>query len=114
MDKQVHSIASDFLRGSMIQFAMRKAAELARESFYHGLGGDDLGDEDLAYFAEDVWEKYTLTIGFDYPDYAHRLFLQGYRMAYRAYSRELPKGLHPNLQILVAQFETEMGLQTSP
>jgi hypothetical protein len=110
MDKQVHSVASDFLRGALIQFAMRKAAELAREGFYLGLGSGDVGNEDLALFAEEAWGKYTLSISFDYPRYAHTLFLQAYRMAYHAYSRELPKGLHPNLQELVEEFESESGL----
>jgi hypothetical protein len=112
MDKQVHSIASDFLRSSMVQYGMHKAAELARESFYHGLGSDSLSDEDIAFFAEEAWGKYTLTISFDYPGYAHTLFLTAYRMAYRAYAQELPKGLHPNLPILVAEFETGLGLRT--
>lgn len=110
MDKQLHSIASDVLRATMLQFAMRKASELAREGFYHGLGLLDIGDEDLALFAEEAWQKYTLTIDFDYPRYAHSLFLQAHLLAYRAYARELPHDLHPNLQILIAEFETQMGL----
>jgi hypothetical protein len=110
MDKQVHTIASDFHRTAMLQFAMRKASELAREGFYHGLGTLEMRDDDLALFAEEEWRRYTLRIGFDYPSYAHTLFVDAYRMAYRAYARALPDDLHPNLQILIAEFEAEMGL----
>jgi hypothetical protein len=110
MDKQVHSIASDFHRTVMIQFAMRKASELAREAFYHGLGTLEIGDEDLALFAEEEWRRYTRTIDFDYSSYAHTLFIDAHRMAYRSYARALPHDSHPNLQILIAEFETEMGL----
>jgi hypothetical protein len=110
MEKQVHSIASDFLRTYMIQSAMRKAAELARDNFYYGLGSMDISGEDLSFFAEDAWRSYTLTISFDYPRYAHTLFLQAYQRAYRAYEGELPHGLHPNIPILATEFEIEMGL----
>jgi hypothetical protein len=114
MDKQLHSVASDFLRTAMLQYAMRKASELAREGFYHGLGTLDMGDEDLALFAEEAWRTYTLTIYFDYPRYAHSLFLQAYKMAYRAYAQGLPNEHHPNLPILIAEFETQMGLALEP
>jgi hypothetical protein len=110
MDKQVHSVASDFQRTAMLQFAMRKASELAREAFYHGLGTLEMGDEDLALFAEEEWRRYTRAIEFDYPSYARTLFVDAHRMAYRAYSGALPHDVHPNLQILIAEFETEMGL----
>jgi hypothetical protein len=110
MDKQVHSIASDFHRTTMLQFAMRKASELAREGFYHGLGTLEMGDEDLALFAREEWRRYILAIDFDYPSYAHTLFVDAHRMAYRAYASALPEDVHPNLQILVAEFETEKGL----
>jgi hypothetical protein len=110
MEKQSHSIASDYLRTAMLQSAMRKASELAKEGFYHGLGTLEMGDEDLALFAEDAWRRYTLTIDFDYPSYAQRLFVEAYQMAYHAYARDLPNGLHPNLQILIAEFEAKRGL----
>ena len=110
MDKQVHSIASDLLRVAMIQSAMRHAAELARESFYHGLGIGDIPDTELVPFAEDAWRKYTLRVTFDYPDYAHTLFVHAYQMAYQAYARELSKGLHPNVPILAEEFEALRGL----
>lgn len=55
MDKQVHSIASDFLRIRMIHYAVRKAADLAGDNFYYGLGITEVGDEELAFFAEDAW-----------------------------------------------------------
>ena len=106
----MHSIASDYLRSAMLQYAMRKASELAKEGFYHGLGTLEMGDEDLALFAEEAWRRYTMTINFDYPRYAHTLFLQAYSMAYRTFATELPNDLHPNLQILIAEFEKERGL----
>jgi hypothetical protein len=114
MDKQLHSVASDFRRTAMLQYAMRRASELAREGFYFGLGTVDLGDKDLALFAEEAWRTYTLTIYFDYPRYAHSLFLQAHQMAYHAYALELPNDLHPNLPILIAEFETQMGLALEP
>jgi hypothetical protein len=114
MDKQVHSIASDFLRNYMIQNAMCKAAALARDNFYYALGITDIGDEDLDFFAEDAWRIYTSTIHFDYPSYAHTLFLQAYRMAYHVYELELPNGHHPSLPILAAELEVELGLASNP
>jgi hypothetical protein len=113
MENQHHSVASDYLRGAMIQFAMRKAADLAGESFYHGLGLESPGSDDLLIFAEDAWRKYSLTIDFDYPHYAHQLFLRAFQAAYLAYMRELPNGVHPSLPDLLSAFETEIGLQTS-
>jgi hypothetical protein len=114
MEKQLHSVASDYLRGAMLQFAMRKAADLAGESFYHGLGLDSLGIDDLHIFAEDAWNKYSLSIEFDYPRYAHKLFLRAFQAAYLAYLRELPNGVHPSLPELLAAFEAEEGIQTTP
>ena len=110
MDKQTHSIASDYLRTTMLQYAMRKASELAREGFYNGLERLEMGDEDLTLFAQDAWHRYTLMISFDYLSYARRVFVQAYQMAYRAYARDLPNDLHPNLKILIAEFEIEVGL----
>ena len=112
MEKQLHSVASDYLRGAMIQFAMRKAADLAGESFYHGLGIESLGGDDLELFAEDFWRKYSLTIDFDYPHYAHKLFLLAFQSAYLAHMQQLPHGKHPGLPELVAAFEAEVGLLT--
>ena len=114
MDKQMHSTASDVLRRFMIQNAMRKAAELAQDNFYYGLGIADVGNKELAYFAEEAWRIYTLTISFDYPHYAHALFVRAYQTAYHLYEGELPRGLHPNLPVMVAEFETEMGLALEP
>ena len=89
MEKQLYSIASDYLRGAMLQFAMRKAADLAGESFYHGLGIESLGSDDVLIFAEDAWGRYSLTIDFDYPHYAHRLFLRAFQTAYLAYHQRI-------------------------
>jgi hypothetical protein len=111
MEKPLHTVASDYLRGAMLQRAMRKAADLAGESFYHGLGLDSLGTDDLRIFAEDAWGKYSLSIDFDYPHYAHTLFLRAFQTAYMAYLRELPNGVHPSLPDLVSAFEVEMGLR---
>jgi hypothetical protein len=110
MEKQMHSIASDYLRGAMLHYAMRKAAELAKEGFYHGLETLDMEDEGLSLFTEEAWQRYTLTITFDYSRYAHRLFLQAYGMAYHAYATELPNARHPDLQTLITEFEKERGL----
>ena len=114
MDKQVHSIASDFLRSRMIHYAVRKAADLAGDNFYYGLGITEVGDEELAFFAEDAWRTYTLAISFDYPRYAHTLFIQAFLKAYHVYERELPNGLHPSLPVLAAEFEIEVGLAHNP
>ena len=51
MNGQFYSIASDFQRATIIQVAMRRAGEVARESFYHGLMLGYLGDAELALFA---------------------------------------------------------------
>ncbi len=110
MDRHLHFIADDYQRKAMIQTAMRKAIELARDSFFHGLMIDALGDEDLAFFAGEAWKAYTRTIEFDYPTYAETLFLQAYINAYRVYQRELPKGVHPSAVTLAEEFEAELGL----
>lgn len=108
MDKPYHSIASDFQRGAMIQVAMQRAGEIARESFYHGLTVGDLGDTELALFAEDAWERFSKSVTFDYPQYAHDLFLRAYRKAYQAYSDDLPQGIHPNIYVLAELLEEEV------
>ena len=94
----------------MIQTAIRKAIELARDSFFHGLMIEAMDDEDLALFAGEAWKAYTLRIEFDYPSYAETLFLGGYRMAYRVYQRDLPHDIHPSAVTLADQFEVEIGL----
>jgi len=113
MEKPFHTVASDYMRAAMLQFAMRKAADLAAESFYNGLGLDSLGSDDLLIFSEDAWAKYSLSMDFDYPHYAHKLFLRAFHAAYLAYMQGLPNGAHPSLPDLVAAFELEAGLQTT-
>lgn len=113
IDKPYHSIASDFQRGAMIQVAMRRAGEIARESFYNGLMAGDLGDAEIDLFAEDAWERFSRTVMFDYPDYAHVLFLRAYRMGYRAYSDDLPQGIHPNTFVLAELLEEEIRQEHS-
>ncbi len=108
MDKPFYSVASDFQRGALIQMAMRRAGEIARESFYHGLMMDDLGNAEVSLFAEDAWERYCLLVTFDYPDYAHTLFLRAYRAGYRAYCDDLPRGIHPDTHVLAELLEEEM------
>ena len=49
-------IPSPAIFSAMIQVAMQRAGEIARESFYHGLTVGDLGDAELALFAEDAWK----------------------------------------------------------
>lgn len=110
MDRHLHFIADDAQRRAMIQTAVRKAIELARDSFFHGLMIDAMDDEDLALFAGEAWKAYTSAIEFDYPSYAETLFLGGYRMAYRVYQRDLPHGIHPSAVTLADQFEAEIGL----
>lgn len=107
-DKPYHSIASDFQRAAMIQMAMRKAGDVARESFYHGLIISDLGDAEVTLFAEDAWERFYRIVTFDYPDYAHEVFLRAYRLGYAAFAVELPRGAHPNTHALAEQLEDEM------
>jgi hypothetical protein len=108
MSGAFYSIASDFQRGAMIQVAMRRAGEIARESFYHGLMVGDLGGAELAFFAEDAWGRFSMSVTFDYPDYAHSLFLRAYEMAYRAYADDLPRGIHPNTFVLAELLEEEV------
>jgi len=110
MDRHLHFIADDFQRKAMIQAAIRKAIELARDSFFHGLMIEALGDEELSLFAGEAWKAYSLVIEFDYPTYAETLFLQAYLMAYRVYQRDLPNGIHPSAVTLADQFEAEIGL----
>ena len=108
MNGQFYSIASDFQRAAIIQVAMRRAGEIARESFYHGLMIGDLGDAELALFADDAWGRFSTTVTFDYPNYAHDLFLRAYRMAYRAFADDLPRGIHPNTYVLAELLEEEL------
>ena len=108
MSGQFYSIASDFQRAAIIQVAMRRAGEIARESFYHGLMVGDLGDAELAIFAEDAWGRFSTSATFDYPDYAHDLFLRAYRMAYHAHADDLPRGIHPNTYVLAELLEEEL------
>jgi hypothetical protein len=108
MNGQFYSIASDFQRGAMIQVAMQRAGEIARESFYHGLLVGDLGEAELALFAEDAWERFSKTVTFDYPGYAHDLFHRAYRMSYQAYADDLPQGIRPNTYVLAELLEEEV------
>ena len=114
MNGQFYSIASDFQRGAMIQVAMRRAGEIARASFYHGLMVGDLGDAELALFADDAWERFSKSVTFDYPNYAHDVFLRAYRMAYRAYADDLPQGIHPNTYVLAELLEEEIRQAHNP
>ncbi len=107
-DKPYHSVASDFQRAAMIQLAIRRAGEVVRESFYHGLLIDDLGDAEVAMFAEDAWERFDRIVIFDYPDYAHEIFLRAYRLGYAAFASDLPRGAHPDIHTLAAQLDEEM------
>lgn len=108
MSGQFYSIASDFQRGAMIQVAMRRAGEIARESFYHGLMAGDLGEVEVTVFAEDAWQRFSATVTFDYPDYAHEVFLRAYRMSYQAYADDLPRGIAPNTYVLAELLEEEI------
>ena len=108
MDKPFHSVASDYQRVAMIHVAMRRACEIARESFYHGLIADHLGDSELTLFAEDAWERFSNTVIFDYPAYAHELFKRAYRVAYQAFSENLPHGIHPDTSSLAEKLEDEI------
>src|SRR5690242_966643 len=108
MNGQFYSIASDFQRATIIQVAMRRAGEVARESFYHGLMVGDLGEAELAIFAEDAWGRFSTSLTFDYPDYAHNLFLRAYQKAYQAHADDLPRGIHPNTYVLAELLEEEL------
>jgi hypothetical protein len=110
MEKHLYFIADDFQRRAMIQNAIGKAIELARDSFFHGLMIDALEDSDLQVFADEASKAYSRVIEFDYPTYAEALFLQAYRMAYRVYQRDLPHGIQPGAASLVEAFEAEIGL----
>lgn len=114
MDKPYYSIASDFQRSAMIQTAMRQAGEIARESFYHGLMASDLGDAEVTLFAEDAWERFGKDKAFDYPGYAHTLFLRAYRRAYQAYVDDLPQGIHPNTFVLAELLDEELHQPHDP
>ncbi len=114
MNGQFYSIASDFQRGAIIQVAMQRAGEIARESFYHGLMVGDLGEAELALFAEDGWERFSRTLTFDYPNYAHDLFLRAYRRAYQAFADDLPRGIHPNTYVLAELLEEELRQAHNP
>jgi hypothetical protein len=108
MNGQFYSIASDFQRAMIIQVAMRRAGEVARESFYHGLMVGDLGAAELTIFAEDAWRRFSTSLTFDYPDYAHNLFLRAYQKAYQAHADDLPRGIHPNTYVLAELLEEEI------
>jgi hypothetical protein len=113
MDKHLYFIADDLQRRAMIQAAMAKAIELARDGFFHGLMIDALEDSELQLFADEAWKAYDRIIEFDYPTYAEELFLQAYRMAYRVYQRDLPHGIQPSAASLVESFEVDIGLAPS-
>ena len=110
MDRHLHFIGDDFQRRAMIQTAIRKAIELARDNFFHGLGVDALQDDDLALFSGEAWNAYGRMIEFDYPTYAQSLFMRAYRMAYQIYQRDLPQGIHPSTVTLTEEFEEQAGL----
>ena len=114
MSGQFYSIASDFQRGAMIRVAMRRAGEIAIESFYHGLMVGDLGEVEVTVFAEDAWQRFSATVTFDYPDYAHDMFLRAYRKAYQAYADDLPRGIDPNTYVLAELLEEEMRQAHNP
>jgi hypothetical protein len=113
MEKHLYFIADDLQRRAMIQTAMAKAIELARDSFFHGLMIDPLDDSDLQVFADEAWKAYDRIIEFDYPTYAQALFLQAYLMAYRVYQRDLPHGIQPRAASLAESFEADIGLAST-
>jgi hypothetical protein len=113
MEKHLYFIADDHQRRAMIQAAMAKAIELARDSFFHGLMIDALDDSDLQVFAGEAWKAYDRIIEFDYPTYAQALFLQAYRMSYRVYQRDLPHGIQPSAASLAESFEADIGLAST-
>jgi hypothetical protein len=113
MEKHLYFIADDLQRRAMIQTAIRKAIELARDSFFHGLMIDALDDSELQDFIDDAWKAYDRVVEFDYPTYARVLFFHAYRMAYRIYQRDLPHGIQPSAASLVEAFEAEIGLAPS-
>lgn len=108
MDKPYYSVASEMQRSVLIQTAMRRAGDIARESFYHGLMMDDLGDGEVILFAEDAWQRFTVLATFDYPGYAHALFQRAYLAAYRAFCFDLPRGQHPDTHALAEVLEEEI------
>lgn len=114
IDKPYHSIASDFQRAALIQIAIRRAGDIVRESFFHGLMVDDLGDAEVAIFAEDAWMRYDKTVTFDYPDYAHTLFLRAFRIGYQAYCDDVPRGIHPDTHVLAELLEEQMRQAHGP
>lgn len=107
-EKPYHSVASDYQRAAMIQIAMRRAGEVVREIFYNGLMMGDMGDTEVTIFAEDAWDRFVRVVTFDYPDYAHVIFLRAYRLGYQAFATDLPRGQHPNTHALAEQLEEEM------
>jgi hypothetical protein len=114
MDKPYYSVASDFQRNAMVQVAIQRAGEIARESFYHGLMAVDLGDAELALFATDAWDRFSQSVTFDYPDYARMLFQRAYHRAYQAYADDLPRGIHPNPYVIAELLDEEMRQAGAP
>lgn len=108
MDKPYYSVASEMQRSVLVQTAMRRAGDIARESFYHGLMIDDLGEEEVTLFAEDAWQRFTVLVTFDYPGYAHTLFQRAYAVAYRAFCTDLPRGIRPDTHALAEALEEEI------
>jgi hypothetical protein len=110
MSKRIFHIANDVQRHGLIQAAMQKAVALAHECFFHALMVDGLDDEAVELFAREAWAQLAGAFEFDYPRYAQSLYIQAYKMAYRAAMRELPDGRHPNTAELAKAFEAEIGL----
>lgn len=108
--KYHHSIASDAQRSALVRVAVSKGMEQARGDFFHALLVEGLDDESLALFARDEWERLSLHIQFDYPQFAQALFLRAYQSAYRAHLVHLANGTHESPHDLTRAVETEIGL----
>jgi hypothetical protein len=108
-----HSVASDHQRGALVRMAASKGLQQAHGDFFHALFTEGVDDASLSYWADDAWETYARHIEFDYPRFAQALFLQAYRLAYRAHLLDLATGRHQSMTEIVAAIEAEIGLTSA-
>jgi hypothetical protein len=109
-----HSIASDHQRAALVRAAVGKGVEQARGDFYYGLLSEGLDDESVALFAGEEWQRLARHMIFDYPQFARKLYLHAYQLAYRMHLSALVTGHSLSTQDLVAAVEAEIGLTPPP
>ncbi len=78
-----------------------------QRKFLHGLTVGDLGDAELALFAEDAWERFSKIVTFDYPQVRMTCSCEPIARHIRR-TQTISQGIHPNIYVLAELLEEEV------